>query len=409
MAGDQFGQGSRPDAPRILFVGLGESSHTHAWVDLLDGAGFDARLFAMPTGLPPDSWPVPTYVTAYTAEPLDPSTRARLHPTGLGPRIARRLAALARGRPEAERLQAEWLADIIRRWRPDIVHTFGIEPSAFFYLSVRERFDLRAAVWVMQARGGHDLALHRLLPEYAERIRAVMRECDWVVADNRQNYEYAVEMGASPERLCPLGVLPGTGGIDVGEFAGRWQGPPSERRVILWPKAYECPQGKALPVLEALRVAWERLPPCEVYMLAATPETRMWFQTLPEEMRRRFVVRARVPREEALEVMTRARVMLAPSLADGVPNTLYEAMASGAFPILSPLETIRSVVEEPGNVLFARNLYPEEVAAALTRAMTDDALVDAAAGRNLELVRRLADRAEIRPRVVDFYRSLLSH
>jgi len=99
--------------------------------------------------------------------------------------------------------------------------------------------------------------------------------------------------------------------------------------------------------------------------------------------------------------------MLAPSLIDGTPNTLFEAMATGAFPIVSPLETIRPLVKNGENVLFARNLYPEEIAQALLRAMVDDELVDTAARRNLELVRRLADRREIRNRVLEFYEDLV--
>jgi glycosyltransferase involved in cell wall biosynthesis len=91
---------------------------------------------------------------------------------------------------------------------------------------------------------------------------------------------------------------------------------------------------------------------------------------------------------------------------DGTPNSMFEAMAAGALPIVSPLETIVPVVEDGRNVLFARNLYPEEIASALVRAMTDDALVDEAARRNLELVSRVADRDEVRARVVKFYESL---
>ena len=104
--------------------------------------------------------------------------------------------------------------------------------------------------------------------------------------------------------------------------------------------------------------------------------------------------------------MPGARVMLAPALIDGVPNSLYEGMACGSYPIVSPLETIRSVVKNEENVLFARNLYPNEIAGALERAMTDDALVDAASQRNLELVRRIAGRDVIRPRVIEFYENL---
>ena len=82
--------------------------------------------------------------------------------------------------------------------------------------------------------------------------------------------------------------------------------------------------------------------------------------------------------------------MLAPSLVDGTPNSMFEAMAAGALPIVSPLETIRAIVEDARNVLFAGNLYPDEIAEALVRAMTDDSFVDEASTVNLDLVRRLA-------------------
>jgi hypothetical protein len=38
--------------------------------------------------------------------------------------------------------------------------------------------------------------------------------------------------------------------------------------------------------------------------------------------------------------------------------------------------------------------------------MSDDALVDEAAKRNLEVVRRRADRSKIGPRVVEYYEGL---
>jgi hypothetical protein len=85
---------------------------------------------------------------------------------------------------------------------------------------------------------------------------------------------------------------------------------------------------------------------------------------------------------------------------------MFEAMATGAFPILSPLETIRPLVRDGTNTLFARNLYPDEIGQALVRAMTDDALVDGAAAKNLALVRELADRTAIRPRVLGLYDSV---
>jgi glycosyltransferase involved in cell wall biosynthesis len=301
------------------------------------------------------------------------------------------------------------LAQIIQEWQPDIIHTLGLEPASLFYLDVRNSLErIKKCKWIVQARGGPDLALHRLLPQYSERIGNVLTQCDQFIADNQQNYDYALEMGLAKHKITPLGVVPGTGGIDIDGLAQAWGAEPSQRqRIVLWPRAYECPQSKALPVFEAIRIAWEQIQPCEFYMTAAIQdEIYMWYQTLPEEIRHHCHLLERIPRDELLELMLKSRVLLAPSLSDGIPNTLYEAMASGAFPILSPLETITSVVKSETNVLFARNLYPEEIAEALCRSMSDDALVDGAAQRNLQLVRGLADRATIGPRVVANYKKL---
>jgi uncharacterized protein (DUF2336 family) len=81
-------------------------------------------------------------------------------------------------------------------------------------------------------------------------------------------------------------------------------------------------------------------------------------------------------------------------------------MALGAFPIVSPLDTLTPVVNDPENILFARNLYPNELAAALEWAMTDDDLVDGAAQANLALVSRIANRSIIRPKLIAYYANL---
>jgi glycosyltransferase involved in cell wall biosynthesis len=410
MSKNRFDVDRHPGRPKILFVGLAESSHTHSWIDLLEGARFNARLFAMPSGVPPREWPVPTYVTAYYhSQPVnDAATRALLYPARPLARFANRsLRRLWRGAEGAgDGAASAWLARVVRRWRPDIVHTLGVEPAGEFYYDVRRKYNLEETPWILQTRGGSDLALTHLDPKRRETLGAILRECDQMLCDNHENFRIAREFGVREEQFSPIAPVPGTGGIDTEALAQLATKAPAQRRVILWPKAYECPWSKALPIFEALKLCWEQIQPCHVEMLALDPETRAWFRTLPEHIRQACRTHERVERERVLEMMAGARVMLAPSLVDGVPNSMYEAMAAGALPIVSPLDTIRPVVEEERNVLFARNLYPQEIADALVRAMTDDALVASAAERNLALVREVADRAQIRSRVVGFYEKL---
>jgi glycosyltransferase involved in cell wall biosynthesis len=396
-----------PGKPRILFIGASESTHTHAWINVIEGEQFNVQLFGIPGTAPPNSWPVRTYVTLYDGLALDPATRKRLYPAN---RLARfvKWRAPRGGRERSVREDAKfWLARIIRQWQPDIVHTLGLDPAGELYYDARRQYELQGiGKWILQLRGGSDLTLQSHDPARRDSMAPVLRACDQLLTDNPWNFDVVKSLGVRDEQLSRIGTVPGTGGIDIDSLAQNWRGAPSSRRLILWPKVYEGPWSKVLPVYEALKACWERLQPCELHMLSMNAEARSYYWTLPEHIRRWCHPNERVSRAQVLELTIRARVMLAPSLVDGVPNSMYEAMAAGALPIVSPLETIRPVVEQERNVLFARNLYPEEIAGALTRAMTDDALVDSAAKHNLELVRRIANRAEIQPRVVKFYNEL---
>jgi glycosyltransferase involved in cell wall biosynthesis len=141
-------------------------------------------------------------------------------------------------------------------------------------------------------------------------------------------------------------------------------------------------------------------------MLVTDDETRQWLRTMPVEFLDCCEIMDRIPRERMLSLIAQARVMLAPSLIDGTPNTMFEAMAAGALPIVSPLDTIIPLVQDGKNVLFARNLYPSELASALTRSMSDDQLLSDASNANLELVGKIADRRSIAPGVAQFYEEL---
>lgn len=389
---------------RILFVGEIHSSHARSWIRLLDAGRYEIRCFqttalALPYG---GNFEYPTYMPLATGVDDDPA-KIRF---GIGTRLRNRL--LQRIRPDLRQNFAwRWLAEIIEAWRPDIVHTFGLtEGAAFLAAAANWVGPGNPGRWVMQFRGGSDLALNHADPEAGPRLAKLAARGDAIVTDNQVNFEYLEKLGTPIPEGRRL-IVPGTGGVNVADLAPRWKSPTRDRRLILWPKAYESPWSKALPVLEAIRSVWDVLGPCRIEVLASDAEIPKWINLLPRAMAEAFTLHERIPHEQVIEKMLEARVMLAPSLIDGTPNTMWEAMACGAVPIVSPLPTIKPVAEADRNVLFARNLYPGEIGAQLVRAMTDDELVERISAGNLPHVRRLADRAVVGPRLDAFYRSLL--
>jgi glycosyltransferase involved in cell wall biosynthesis len=371
-------------------------------MDLLSGAEFNVRLFATPydrsflsrmfkMGL----WLAGTRQNSGFSQDVPPSFYQR---------IIRRICLLLQ-LPSYVRL-----ALLIKRWKPGIIHTLGLfdGQGGQFYLEARQKFQLQNhGKWVLQLRGGSDMALRWQDPQFRQRIQQALSQCDQIISDNVANIRYAGKLGISADKFAPITPVPGSGGLDVSLNSARaWQLPSKRERLILWPKAYESRWSEALPVLEAIQLAWGTIMPCRIYMLAVSDDLHEWYLSMPEEIRKHCCLKQRLPRQDVLSLMKQARVLLAPSLIDGVPNSLYEAMANGAFPIVSPLETITPVVKQEANVLFARNLYPDEIAAALIRAMTDDSLIDRAAGNNIELVAGIANRQTIRVNVVNYYNQL---
>jgi glycosyltransferase involved in cell wall biosynthesis len=517
---DPFENDLFPGRPKILFIGLAESSHTRAWINLLEDTKFNVRLFSTPESiLPPSEW----QIRIYFPEPnlpdgLDPDFRKCMFPTpeerleaeqkrleaeqrrleaerkrraeerrnpllrlkrlycegihiipreaglvhtilggfillayapawwviklagydkekfnnardnnipndfiGQNNRIGAPGGESAKDSVESLEIESskllkpkassadEWLAQIIMEWHPDIVHTLGIfdYQGGEFYYAVRKKYNLeKTGTWVAQLRGGSDLTLRRHDPQIAPQITNLLSECDQILSDNLVNVEYAEELGIPRTKFASIIPVPGTGGIDVDEMAASCNILPSKRRLILVPKAYESIWSKVSTIFEGICLAWEAIQPCEVVFMAVNPEARAIYHALPLHIQQNCRIEERLPRSKLLALMNRGRVMLSPSLVDGVPNVLYEAMSCGVFPIVSPLNTITAVVKNEENVLFARNLYPEEIAAALVRAMQDDGLVDLAAENNLKRVRELADRKVIRPRVREFYESI---
>jgi glycosyltransferase involved in cell wall biosynthesis len=462
---DSFEVDPYPGSPKILFVGLGVSSHAHSWVNLLSDAKLNVRMFSVPGGgTPPHQWNVRTYLcdlSSQLPQGLDINIRQSLYPfpekielmeNEMKKRkneVEKRAAKLRKnviywffvfvkkvingagsclGMPilyfdysEYRDLKAsdpilnapkpifessdKWLVKVIQDWQPDVIHTLGVfnNQGGEFYFNVRKKYKLQAiGKWVLQLFGGSDLTLVRHNPETVKKILDIFKECDQIVDDNIVSLEYCKTLGFT-QKIASIAPVPGTGGIEIQENII----PPSRReRLILWPKAYESKWSKALPVLDAFKLAWNSIKPCKIIMTATMPEVREWLYTLPEEILNSCDIRERISRDEMLSLMQTARVLLSPSLVDGVPNVLYEAMAGGAFPIVSPLDTIKHLVVNRTNVLFARNLYPLDIQDALVSAMTDDELIDAAYWANLDLVRQIASRKKIAENVAAYYQRI---
>lgn len=415
VAGGGAGQGAcqgMSRQPRILFVAMADSVHAARWISQLAGQGFDVHVFPIFQHIDGEVHEALRDVTVHHACLVRPTGPASVRLAGAWPwpfpGSARRLnwlwrrARLRRGSPfEAD--QARVLARLIARLRPDLVHSLEMQHAGYLTLEARRLSRGEFPPW-LYTPWGSDLVFFGRLEEHRPRIEAVLRACDFYWPKNRRDARLAREMGFAGEILPEVA---GNGGYDLGHLRSlRRQGPPSARRLVLL-KGYQSWAGRALFGLRALVLSSQELHSYRVVVYLADEEMRLAASLAAATSGLAIEVQPPAPHDTILGLQGQARVSLGISATDGVPNSLLEAMAMGAFPIESEGSCADEWIERGTTGLIVPPEDPAVIARALQHALRDDALVDRAAESNLATIEARLDAAVVRPMVAATYRRVL--
>jgi glycosyltransferase involved in cell wall biosynthesis len=103
--------------------------------------------------------------------------------------------------------------------------------------------------------------------------------------------------------------------------------------------------------------------------------------------------------------MNLAHIMIMVPQSDGMPNTLWEAMACGALPVLNRLPQYAEVIEDGING-FLVDPEPVEIARVILQALADPGFKESAGLRNRALVKTMADQDREMARMEGWYESL---
>jgi glycosyltransferase involved in cell wall biosynthesis len=112
-------------------------------------------------------------------------------------------------------------------------------------------------------------------------------------------------------------------------------------------------------------------------------------------------------RNEMAALFRKAAVAVSPSIHDGTPNTLLEALASGCYPVAGDLESIREWIEPGINGSLIDPGDPDDLAKAVINALSHPDIRLKAARRNISLIADNAEYQSSMEKATDFYRTFI--
>jgi glycosyltransferase involved in cell wall biosynthesis len=298
--------------------------------------------------------------------------------------------------------------DLIRQIAPDMVHAMRIPFEGILAAKATPpEIPLLVSVW------GNDFTLFASRnPLLARQTRACLERADALHCDCQRDLDLAMHSW-SFQANKPAAVLPGAGGIQSSLFYPGKADVALRRRlnisddasVIINPRGFR-PYVRNDIFFQAVPIVLSAFPQVVFICtgMQGSPVAERWVRRLGIEKSVRLL--PSVQRHEMAELFRLAWVTVSPSIHDGTPNTLLEAMACGCFPVAGDIESVREWITNGVNGLLCDPTDAGSLARALIRAVGDGQLREAARQHNACLIAERADYDKVMKQAEALYSTL---
>jgi len=278
---------------------------------------------------------------------------------------------------------------LIEQHQPDLVHAMRIP---FEGMAVRALTGPPVVVSVW----GNDFTLHAKRSRImAKATRRALATAGALHCDCYRDARIAVEWGFDPDR--PTWVMPGNGGVNRSVFRPGQSNfhdrlrIPRETILIMNPRGI-CEYVRTDVFFRALPAVFRTFP--DVHVVCPGMAGSRYAENMITGCRldhSRIHLLPTLEHTVMADIFRSSRVSVSLSEHDGTPNSLLEAMACGALPVVGDVASVREWICNGINGVVVSDLTPVTAAAAIIRALKDDALVQAGREKNGRLIAERAD------------------
>ena len=288
------------------------------------------------------------------------------------------------------------LRGLIETVRPDLVHAMRIPYEGMLAADAGGLVPLLVSVW------GNDFTLHApSTPLMGDYTHWTLKVADALHADCQRDIRLGRKWGFSTEKLTL--VIPGSGGIRSELFFPDAVAP--ETPLVVNPRGFRAYVCNAA-FFQAIPLVLKQKPQARFSCPGMTGERQVleWIENLG--IGQAVELKESCSQAELAALFRSAQVVVSPTIHDGTPNSLLEAMACGCFPVAGDLDSIREWITPGINGLLVNATDPQDLANAILRGLNEPALRKQAAETNAAIIAERAEYSGSMARAAEFYRRI---
>ncbi|MBM3706992.1 MAG: glycosyltransferase [Actinobacteria bacterium] len=406
---------------KLLIVAMANSIHTARWISLINDQGWDIYLF-----------PVDFFTEVHPII-ANLEYQIRVHGPKFLQTLIKKYKVMKSGIKTVEEIdtyellkryeQGEFsiksllrklfpvnylkeLYKIIKKVKPDVIHSMHIQEAAFLTMEVKKMMCSSFPAWIV-SNWGSEIDLFRFFPDQRKKIMEVLKNCDYYSGECVREIPIIKDLGFKGKIFA---IIPNSGGVDF-EYIKKFRssGSISSRRIIML-KGYSNWAGRAITGLRALERCCDMLEGYKIVIycvdsldvkIAATYFTiKTGIETI--------ILPFGTTHEEILNYHGNARISIGLSITDAISTSVLEAMAMGSFPIQSKTSCANDWFVEGKSGIMVSPEDSEEVEKAIRIALTDDKLVEDAAEINYRILFEKLGKNKIKSLIIEAYKGALT-
>jgi len=392
---------------RILFVADGRSPIALNWMEYIIDAGHEVHLAStFPHNHRLQFASVKILNVALSGSKtiggaMMDRTKGRILGSNLRTKIRQWLGPLTLFKP------AQDLTAMIAAIKPDLVHSMRIPFESMVMALVKPEMPWLISVW------GNDFTLHaKATPLMAHFTRLALQRATALHTDCHRDIRLASNWGFSTKKATV--VLPGGGGVQMELFHPIKDTDPERinnigeynKVYIINPRgfrAYVRNEAFFQAIPEVLSKYSQAVFLCPA--MAGEDQAKRWVEQY--DVSKSVELLPYQTRSEMATLFQKSTITVSPSIHDGTPNTLLEAMACGCFPVAGDLESVREWIIPGINGLLIDPENASMMSRAIVTALEQPELLRRARFYNVQLIRERADYPVVMRKAETFYKQLI--